>query len=86
MQSKEPKSMAEEKKATRTPEQKDARRAAKIVAFSTWRAQWKAANPNGTADQRKAAWAEASGAEMRKARKTLKSLEKGGFKLVAAQA
>jgi hypothetical protein len=78
--------MAETEKAAVTPEQKATRRAAKILAFYTWRQDWTAANPSATKDDLQAAWSAVSGPELRKARKAIKRLEKGGFKLVAAEA
>lgn len=79
--------MAEKKeKVAPTPEQKAARRAARRLAFQTWRQEWKAANPNGTSEERKAAWSTAMTAEIRKARKALRGLEKGGFKVVPVEA
>lgn len=78
--------MAETEKKMATPEQKASRRAAKILAFHSWRQDWAAANPSGTRQERKEAWAAVSRPEVRKARKALKRLEKSGYKLVAAEA
>lgn len=61
------------------------RRAVKRLAFHVWRQDWRKANPEGTPEQRKAAWAEAAREERRKLGKALRLLEKRGFKLVEAQ-
>lgn len=78
--------IAETEKKIATPEQKASRRAAKILAFHAWQQDWAASNPSGTKEERKEAWVAVSGPEMRKARKALKRLEKGGYKLVPAEA
>lgn len=68
-----------------TPEQKTRMRASKLIAFTTWRQEWRAANPEGTRQQRKEAWAKVRRAETRAARKAVKALEKGGFTLSRAE-
>lgn len=79
--------MADSKaKTPATPEQKARRRASQLMAFTAWRQEWRAANPDGTKEQRKEAWAKVRRTETRSARKTLKALEKAGFSLVRAEA
>jgi len=69
-----------------TPEQIAARKASKLIAFNTWRQQWRAANPEGTKEQRREAWAQVRKAETKAARRTMKALEKGGFAVVPTPA
>ena len=71
---------------TPNPERATQRRAAKMIAFNTWRQQWRAANPDGTREQRFEAWHQVRKAETKAAHRVLKALEKGGFKIVAAEA
>jgi DNA-binding transcriptional regulator YiaG len=77
-----------ESKSTPTPEQKAAqdarRRAARVIGFNTWRDEWRASNPEGTAEERKAAWETARADATKNARKLLRSLEKKGLHIVAA--
>jgi hypothetical protein len=75
----------EEEKKTVSPEKKAARRAVRVLAFSTWRKSWKAENPTGTKEERKLAWDAVRGDEVRKARQMVKTLERGGFKIVPVQ-
>lgn len=75
----------EQEKKTVSPEQKAARRAVRVLAFSTWRASWKAENPAGTKEDRKLAWDAVRSDEVRKARKMVKALERGGFRIVPVQ-
>lgn len=53
----------------------------KVVARALWTPQWRAANPEGTPEARRAAWQEARGEETKKARKLIKSLENSGVTL-----
>jgi hypothetical protein len=79
--------MAEEKeKKPVSPEQKEQRRAVKVLAFNVWRKQWRAANPKASKEERKAAWGAVRGDEIRKARQMMNALKKGGFKIVAEKA
>ena len=78
---------AEKKPATPpTPEEKALRKATKMLAFNSWRQEWRAANPEGTREQRKEAWDKVRKAETKNARRALKALEKGGYKLVPVEA
>ncbi|GGD41097.1 hypothetical protein [Sinisalibacter lacisalsi] len=84
------KAAAKEKtKTPLTPEQKAERaarrKAAKVIGFTTFRQEWRAANPEGTKEQRKAAWDAARKDAVRKASRLVRSLEKGGVKLVQAE-
>ena len=78
--------MAEKNKKTpATPEQKARRKATRLIGFTEWRQTWRTANPEATKEERKKAWAAARKASTKSARKTLKALEKGGFKVVTAE-
>ncbi|WP_281844081.1 hypothetical protein [Sinisalibacter aestuarii] len=65
---------------------KTRRKAVRTLAYNTWRREWRAANPGATKEQRKEAWAAVRAAEVRKARLTMKALEKGGFRVIPAKA
>jgi hypothetical protein len=83
----EEKTMAEEKKkAPASPEKVLQRRAARKMAFATWRQAWRAANPEGSKEQRKEAWTAVRRAETKKFVKALKALEKSGMKVIADKA
>lgn len=68
-----------------TPEQKARRKAATLIGLSQWRQDWRSANPDATPQQLKQAWAAVRKEETKKARQTLRTLEKNGFKLVPAE-
>ncbi len=62
------------------------RKAARLVGFTNWRQEWRAANPDATTQERSVAWRKVKAAEIKKARRTLAALQKGGFKIVPADA
>jgi hypothetical protein len=78
-----------ETKAALTPEQNVAqearRKAARVIGYTTWRDDWRASNPEGTPEERKAAWEVARADATKNARKLLRSLEKKGLRIVAAE-
>lgn len=59
-------------------------RAARLIAFNTWRQDWRAQNPEASKADRKDAWTKVRGAEVRKARKALRQMQRNGIALVAA--
>ena len=71
-------------KVERTPEQMARRKAIRVVGYQGWLAEWNRANPEATAEARKAAWAEAKSLRMRDARRVMKRLEKNGLMIVPA--
>ncbi len=75
--------MAEKTKKTElTPDQvKLERKAAQLLAFSRWRLDWRAANPEATKDDRREAWKAVRKSEVRKSRKALRALVKSGYTL-----
>ena len=54
---------------------------AKVVARALWAAQWREANPDGTAEARRAAWKEVREEETKKARGLVRYLERSGVSL-----
>jgi len=52
---------------------------AKAMARIMWSQQWRADNPDGDAETRRAAWQEVRAEETKKARKLIKSLESSGI-------
>ncbi len=60
---------------------KDAPNVAKAVARAMWSAQWREENPDGNAETRRAAWKDVRNAEIRKARKFVRLLERSGIRL-----
>ncbi len=66
------------------PEVKLRRKAAQAIAEETWRQDWRRANPGASRADRDAAWAAARGEELKKARRVLAALERGGFRVVRA--
>jgi len=76
-------------KATPSPEQIAAqqarRKAARVIGYTSWRNEWRANNPEGTPEERKAAWETARTGATQNARKLLRSLEKKGLRIVAAE-
>lgn len=52
---------------------------AKTMARIMWSQQWRAANPDGDAETRRAAWQEVRAEETKKARKLIKALENSGI-------
>ena len=62
-----------------TPEQKARRKAVRLIGWSTWVNDYKAANPKATKEERKAAWAAARKAQAKTGRRVLRALEKKGF-------
>lgn len=86
MQDTETKIEGGEAKAKAAPELVARRRAIKRLAFQTWRKDWRKANPEASAEERKEAWAKVAREERSKLSKTLRGLEKHGFKLVPVEA
>ena len=70
---------------TSSPEQQARRKAARLIDYTAWRDDWAAANPEGTPEERKAAWEGARPEATRNARKILRALEKKGLRVVAAE-
>ena len=58
------------------------RKAAQAIAFEIWRQDWRRANPDASRDDREKAWEEARSGELKKARRVLAALERGGFRVV----
>ena len=74
--------MAETKEKTpKTPEQTAMRKAVRLVAYTAWLQDFRANNPDATADQRKVAWTAAKQGEIRKGRKIIKALKRKGYDL-----
>jgi len=76
----------EKTKTPATPEQKARRKAVKLMGYTKFRQEWRAANPEGTKEQRKEAWAGARKDEIKMARLALRAMEKSGLKVVPAEA
>jgi len=64
------------------PEMKLRRKAAQAIAFEIWRQDFRRAHPEATRDERDQAWEEARSDELKKARRVLSALERGGFRVV----
>ncbi|MBV7410221.1 hypothetical protein [Maritimibacter sp. DP1N21-5] len=62
-----------------TPEEMARKKAAKVIGYHGWLADWRRANPEADVESRKAAWNEVKNLKLRDARRTLKRLEKTGF-------
>lgn len=78
--------MAEKKKepATLSPEEaRQERKTAQLLAFNRWRLDWRAANPEASKDDRRAAWLEVRKSEVRKSRKALRAVVKNGYRIEA---
>lgn len=64
------------------PETKTRRKAAQAIAYDIWRQDWRRANPEGSRDERDRDWDAVRGDELKKARRVLAALERGGFRVV----
>ncbi len=73
-------------RAKASPELIARRRAIKRLAFQTWRKDWRKANPEASAEERKEAWAQVARDERTKLKRTLRGFEKFGYKLVPVEA
>lgn len=78
--------MAETTEQTpKTPEQTALRKAVRLVAYTAWLQDFRAAHPDATQEERKAAWATAKQGEIRKGRKVVKALKSKGYDLTRAE-
>ena len=74
----------DETKTGMDPETRLKRKAAQAIAFETWKQDWRRDHPKASREERKAAWDAVRGEEIKKGRRAIAALERGGFRVVRA--